>query len=105
MSAGSYLRAHFKWRRSGLITIVTTYDTEIGTFPMSFLESCGDSSWQNILFVVTQLVDIAADGPGTLFSELGEPVDLLSSLAEGVYRYILIGEWTIFRVGTPFPKI
>ncbi len=91
MDAGSYLRAHFKWRRSGLITIVTTYDTEIGTFPMSFLESCGDNSWQYILFVVSQLVDIRSDGPGTLVSEQGQEVDMQSAPAEGVYRYLLTG--------------
>ena len=92
MDASSYLRAHFKWRRSGLISVVTTYDTEIGTFPMSFLESCGDGNWQYILFVVGELVDISSDGSGTLVTERGEPIDMQSSLAEGVYRYLLIGE-------------
>ena len=78
-----------------MITIVTTYDTEIGTFPMTFLQSSGDCNWQYILFVIAQLVDVDSDGPRTLVSEHEEPVDVQTSPTEGVYRYILICEWSV----------
>jgi hypothetical protein len=73
----SYELATARWRRTATVQIISVLDTEIGDFPLSFLSSCGDNTWQYILDTVQQLVDAAPDHPGNIFqtSEDGQEVD------------------------------
>jgi hypothetical protein len=43
----SYTMASSKWRRSGFVEIISAYETPIASFPISFLESCGDNTWHS----------------------------------------------------------
>ncbi len=76
------------WRRSGTISIVSIHDTRIAVFPMSFLASCGDNSWEYINYVVTLLIDVDPNHPGQLFDENGTAVNEQVLPTPGIFRYI-----------------
>jgi hypothetical protein len=94
----TYEIAAVRWRRSQTVDIVTRLGTQIGVFPLSFLHSCGDDTWQYVLFVVNLLVDQIRGHPGKIVItddaqavDDALPVDLQSSPTAGTYYYIQDG--------------
>lgn len=88
----TYTTASGRWRRSGNVNVLSIHDTQIATFPMAFLQSCGDNTWRYILFVISLLVNVASDHPGELFDPLGHPVSPQDAPVAGTFRYIERGE-------------
>jgi hypothetical protein len=94
----TYELATARWRRTDTVQVISFLDSEIADFPLSFLASCGDNSWQYILDVVHQLIDPIANHPGGFFvvNEDGEedgelPVDLGEPPCAGIFRFKQLG--------------
>jgi hypothetical protein len=87
MSEVSYELAAIRWRRSDTIDVLTIHDTQIAVFPLAFLSSCGDNTWQYVLNVVHQLVTPIPERPGVIVTEMGEPVNLEEPPSAGTFRY------------------
>jgi hypothetical protein len=94
----TYELAAVRWRRSQTIDIVTRVGNQIAVFPLSFLRSCGDNTWQYVLYVVNLLVDQIRGHPGRIVItddvhaiDDALPVDLQSSPTAGTFCYIQDG--------------
>lgn len=87
-STTTYTTALGVWRRSGAVHISSLHDTKIASFPLDFLRSCGDHTWEYILFVVSLLIVIDADHPGQLHDDQDDLIDLRDLPTPGNYRYI-----------------
>ena len=88
----TYTTASGRWRRSGNVKVLSIHDTQIATFPMAFLQSCGDNTWRYILFVISLLVNVASDHPGELLDPLGRPVSPREAPVAGTFRYVERGK-------------
>jgi hypothetical protein len=77
-----------KWRRSGFVEIISAYDTPIASFPISFLESCGDNTWNYIEHVVSLVIEVDAQHPGRVVNADGLPVNSSDAPVAGSFRYI-----------------
>jgi hypothetical protein len=73
-------------------------DHQIAVFPLSFLHSCGDNTWQYVLYVVNLLVDQIRGHPGRIVItddvnaiDDALPVDFQSSPTAGTYYCIQDG--------------
>ena len=88
-----YISSPGKWRRCGVVEVVSLHDTRIASFPVDFLESCGDNTWSFVLFVVQLLVIPDPEHPGAIYEEnIAETaVQLHDSPQEGTYRYVQPG--------------
>lgn len=84
----SYTMAASKWRRSGHVEIVSVYDTVIASFPIDFLKTCGDNTWQYILHVVAIIVELDPVHPGSIFFEDGVAVDYQDIPMAGRFRFL-----------------
>lgn len=98
-SDATYELATARWRRTPTVQIVSILDTEIADFPVSFLASCGDNTWQYVLDVVHQLVDPAPEHPGVICmahekqeDAMEPPVALGGEPTAGIFRYKQLGE-------------
>ena len=87
-----------KWRRTGDVVIVSVHDTHIGSFPMSFLRTCGDNTWQYILHVIHLVIEVDPDHPGKIVDNHGEDVRLAEVPAHGSYIYLEQGTFTIYLI-------
>jgi hypothetical protein len=76
-----------RWRRGGNIEILSIHDTQIAVFPLEFVAKGEDNTWQFVLDVVQQLVEPLPDHPATIFTDDGEPVNLVESPSAGIFRY------------------
>jgi phenolic acid decarboxylase len=94
----TYELAAVRWRRSQTVDIVTRLGNQIAVFPLSFLLSCGDNTWEYVLYVVNLPVDqirghdgriVIGDDPQAIDDAL--PVDLQGSPTAGTYYYIQDG--------------
>ncbi len=88
----TYELATARWRRTGTVQIISILDTDIADFPITFLASCGDNTWQYILHVVHQLVNPVSDHPGILCvadedGENEQPVTVEEPPSAGLFRY------------------
>lgn len=90
----SYTVAASKWRRSGYVEIASVFDTPIASFPMAFLASCGDNSWDYILKVVVHVIERPETTSNAKIIELKHNtlVDLHETPLEGSYRYLTPGK-------------
>jgi hypothetical protein len=78
-----------KWRRSGIVTILSALDTKIARFPVSFLASCGDNTWSYVFFVVSLLVESDPQHPSTIVDlNTGQSVGLNEAPQAGMYRLV-----------------
>ena len=86
-----YISSPGKWRRCGVVDVVSLHDTRIASFPVDFLKSCGDNTWSFVLFVVQLLVIPDSEHPGAICEENNEKstVELHHAPREGTYRYVL----------------
>jgi hypothetical protein len=91
MSDVSYELAAIRWRRSDTIDILSIHDTQIALFPLAFVSSCGDNTWQYVLNVVHQLVEPIPERPGIIVTEHGEAVNLEEPPTAGTFRYKQLG--------------
>jgi hypothetical protein len=93
----TYTSAKAKWRRSGVVQIVSVVDTPLAIFPVKFLQTCGDNTWSYILFVVKLLIEEDSHHPGALYNHAGQPVSPEATPISGVYRLIENGKPPLFR--------
>lgn len=87
----SYLTAAQLWRRTPCVNVLSVLDTSIAIFPLDFLSTCGDNTWDYILFVISRLVNPDPLHPGLIVNDQGDPVDLESIPVSGDYRYLETG--------------
>ena len=80
------------WRRCGTVIIVSVLDTRIAIFPLSFLDTCGDNSWEYIYLVISLLIEVDPKHPGQLYDESGDLVDLHAFPTPGTFRYLESGQ-------------
>ena len=92
MSETTYEISATRWRRSKTITISSLNDTRLAVFPLPFVQSCGDNTWQYVLNVVEQLVERQPQLSGMIFTDKDEPVNLEEPPFGGVFRYKLLGK-------------
>jgi len=95
----TYELAAVRWRRSETVDIISRLGVQIAVFPLTFLHTCGDNTWQYVLYVVEQLVDQVRGHPGRIVIEDDAqvaddavPVDLYATPTAGTYYYIQDGE-------------
>ncbi len=95
----TYELSAVRWRRSKTVDIISRLGDQIAVFPLTFLHSCGDNTWQYVLYVVEQLVDQVPGHPGRIVIEDHAqvaddalPVDLQATPTAGTYCYIQDGE-------------
>ena len=88
----TYTTALGLWRRSGAVHVLSVHDTKIASFPMSFLHSCGDNTWDYILRVVSLLVELDAKHSPQLLDDSGNHVDIDQLPVSGSYRYVEQGQ-------------
>lgn len=88
----TYTTALGVWRRSGAVHISSLHETKIASFPLDFLRSCGDHTWEYILYVVSLLIEIDADHPGQLHDDQDKLIDLQNLPTSGYYHYIERGQ-------------
>jgi len=93
----TYELATARWRRTSTVQIVSVLDTDIADFPLSFLASSGDVTWQYILHVIRLLILVTPELPGCLYiandtSEEEIPVDVSLPPAAGRFRYKQLGK-------------
>ena len=88
-----YISSPGKWRRCGVVEVVSLHDTLIASFPVDFLLSCGDNTWSFVLFVVQLLVIHDSEHPGAIYADkhADSAVELDRSPTEGTYRYVQSG--------------
>jgi hypothetical protein len=84
----SYTMASSKWRRSGFVEIVSAYETPIASFPISFLETCGDNTWHYIDHVVSLVIEVDTQHPGGVVDADGLPVNSSDAPVAGSFRYL-----------------
>ncbi len=83
----TYTSASGRWRRSGFVLVVSVHDTSIASFPIRFLQSCGDNTWRYVLHVISLLIEMDSNHPGNIIDALGDPVNPQGSPAAGTFRY------------------
>ena len=82
----SYPLAQYSWEDALVITILSTSEQHIGTFPLDFVRRSGVNTWGYILDVVRQLVD--AGSGGTLFASDGTAIDRTAETSPGEYEFV-----------------
>jgi hypothetical protein len=87
----SYTTAAGLWRRSGFITITSTLGTRIAVFPIDFLTTCGDNTWNYVAFAVSCVIDIDPSHPGAIVDDQYLPVALELSPTPGTFQYVEAG--------------
>lgn len=60
----------------------------IASFPMSFLLSCGNNTWEYIFHVVSLLVEVDPSHPGEFVDEFGRPINAQEIPVSGTVRYV-----------------
>lgn len=85
----TYTLAIGRWRRSGIVTIRSVLDTKIARFPIGFLASCGDNTWDYISFVVGLLVEADPQHPASIIDQItGQSVRPDDAPVPGTYRLV-----------------
>jgi hypothetical protein len=80
------------WEDTSSIIVRLTNGTRIATFPLEFVRRGGDNTWEYILNVVTQLVDVVSDLPKVLMDEEGQVVSLDDAPWAGTFRFEQVGQ-------------
>jgi hypothetical protein len=88
----TYELATIRWRRTDTVQMVSILDTDRADFPLSFLASCGDNTWQYVLDVIHLLVESTPEVSGALHTaedtdDNEHPVDLARPPQAGRYRF------------------
>lgn len=99
----SYTMASSKWRRSGFVEVVSIHGTPIASFPLSFLVSCGDNTWQYIHYAVNLVIEV--DDPhraGDIVNAEDLPVNPQDAPIAGEFRYVEQGTSTKFLAAGEF---
>jgi hypothetical protein len=91
MADVTYTTAAGIWRRSGFVVIVSVLGTRIAVFPMDFLATCGNNTWDYVLFAVTCVIDVESQHPGKISDIQDRPVDLQAAPIEGTFCYVETG--------------
>lgn len=95
----TYRLAIGKWRRSGTVTIQSVLDTKIARFPIGFLASCGDNSWNYVSFVVSLLVEADPQHPASIIEpNTGLLVNPDDVPVAGTYRFVEQGAFMRSRL-------
>lgn len=85
----TYTLAVRKWRRSGVVTIQSVLDTKIARFPIGFLASCGDNTWDYVSFVVKLLVEADPQYPPSIIDpNTGQSVNPGDVPVPGTYKFL-----------------
>jgi len=85
----TYTLAIGRWRRSGIVTIRSVLDTKIARFPIGFLASCCDNTWDYISFVVGLLVEADPQHPASIIDQItGQSVRPGDAPVPGTYRLV-----------------
>ena len=54
------------WPRDSKLNVISVIGTRIASFPMAFLQTCGDNSWSYVYFVISLLVEEDPEHPASL---------------------------------------
>ena len=108
-SPKTYNTAASAWPRSKRLLLVSVLDTPIAKFPINYLESCGDNTWEYVSYVVSLLVEADPLHPGAIIDpEHGNAVDPCATPVAGTFRYIENGTTRERAFGIlanpPFPR-
>ncbi len=102
----TYTLAIGKWRRSGTVTIQSVLDTKIARFPIGFLASCGDNSWNYVSFVVSLLVEADPQHPASIIEpNTGLLVNPDDVPVAGTYRFVEQGAFMRSRLSQAFVRL
>jgi hypothetical protein len=91
MSSIPYELAVDSWADTDSIEILSSTDSRIASFPLAFIQRGGNNTWQYVLDVVNQLVDLVPDRPGVITDAGDVPVNLADAPLSGLYRYQQLG--------------
>jgi len=84
----SYTMAASKWRRSGFVEVVSIHGTPIASFPLSFLMTCGDNTWQYVQYGVSLVIDVDSHHPGSIVNAEDLCVNLQDTPTAGIFSYV-----------------
>jgi hypothetical protein len=90
----TYLLTVHSWKTSSEPILIRCSRTEelIASFPLEFVQRSGDDSWQYVLDVVNQLVELSPGHPPTIRDSAGVPVQMAEHVSGGIYWYEQAGQ-------------